>query len=79
MFYDEVLRLNLSPGVSIVGYADVVVVIAMQHNDSVIKNVLNSALALITRWLARNGLGLAVEHMEAVMLTLKWPPSVCIG
>lgn len=37
-------RLDLPPGVSVVGYADNVVVMATAHNTSLVKDTLNSAL-----------------------------------
>lgn len=64
---------------SVVGYADDVVVIVTVHNTSLVEEVLNLALELVARWFAHNGLGLVAEKTVAVMLTRKWGYSSPLG
>lgn len=57
LFYDDLLRVDVRSGVSVVGRTDDVATMATLHNASHIENILNHALALIAGWLSRYGLG----------------------
>lgn len=82
LFYGYLLWFELHPRASVVGYVDDVAVVATAHNAPIIEDILYLALKQVVEWLARNGLGLAPEKTEVVMLTRKWvfsPPVVHIG
>lgn len=64
LFYDNLLRLNLSSGMSVVIYVNDVAVVATAHNALLVEEVLNLALELVTGWLAHSGLRLAAERQR---------------
>lgn len=70
LFYDDLLQLDLPTGVSVVGYADNMAVMTTFRNASLVEDILNPALEVVRR-LTRNGLGLAEEKTEVVMLIRK--------
>lgn len=72
LFYDGLLRQRLPEGVSVVGFADDVALVTVNHTTEGIEGVLNEALATINSWLSNHGLELAHSKSEAVVLTRKW-------
>lgn len=72
IFYNDLLRVALPPGVSLESFADDVVVLAMTHTTPLLEKTMNGALATVLGWLTENGLGLAEDKSEAVVLSRKW-------
>lgn len=72
VFYDDLLRVALPLGASLVGFADDVAVVAIARTTPLLEAVMNGALATVFRWLADNGLNLAENKSEAVVLSRKW-------
>lgn len=72
LFYDGILRLPVPDGVKLVAFADDVAVVAVQHNADLIEDLVNPVLEDITRWMTDNGLELAPEKSECVILTGKY-------
>lgn len=72
IFYDGVLRLPVRQGVKLVAFADDVAVIAVAHNAELIEELVNHTLNEIAEWMKENGLKLAPEKSECVVLTKKY-------
>jgi len=71
LFYDGVLRLPAPDGVKLVAFADDVAVVAVAHNADLVEQLVNPALSKICEWMTDNGLRLAPEKSECVVLTKK--------
>ncbi|CAI6376421.1 unnamed protein product [Macrosiphum euphorbiae] len=71
LFYDGVLRLPVPAGVKLVAFADDVAVVAVAHNAELVEQLVNPALSMICEWMTVNGLRLAPEKSECVVLTKK--------
>lgn len=71
IFYDGVLRLPVRDGVRIIAFADDVAVVAVAHNAELIEQIVNPTLEDIAGWMSSNGLRLAPEKSECVVLTNK--------
>jgi len=77
MMYDDLLEVDLEgdiqghSSVMLVAFNDDVVVIVTGRNKAVLKLTTDKALESIARWMDRNGLTLASQKTEAVMLTNK--------
>jgi len=72
LFYDGVLRLPMPDGIKLVGFADDVAVVAVAHNAELVEELVNPALSTICEWMSENGLRLAPEKSECVVLTKKY-------
>jgi len=71
MFYDGILRLPVHKDVKLIAFADDVAVVAVAHNVELMEQLVNPVLADIARWMTDNGLTLAPEKSECVVLTGK--------
>lgn len=71
IFYDGVLWLPVPDGVRLVAFADDVAVVAVACNAELIEQLVNSTLSNIGEWMSNNGLQLAPEKSECVVLTNK--------
>jgi len=71
IFYDELMRLDYSDGVSIVCFADDAAVIATGHTTWLLEKAMNDTLQLVAAWMRRQGLTLCSSKTEAIMLTTK--------
>lgn len=71
LFYDGVLRLPVRDGVKLVAFADDLAVVAVAHNAELMEQLVNPTLEDIARWMTSNGLRLAPEKSECVVLTNK--------
>ncbi|CAI6371311.1 unnamed protein product [Macrosiphum euphorbiae] len=71
IFYDGVLRLPVRDGIRIIAFADDVAVVAVAHNAELIEQLVNPTLEDIVGWMSSNGLRLAPEKSECVVLTKK--------
>jgi len=72
LFYDSVLRLPLRDGVKLVAFADDLAVVAVAHNAELIEEIVSPTLNEVTAWMSENGLCLAPEKSECVVLTNKY-------
>ncbi|CAH1720554.1 unnamed protein product [Aphis gossypii] len=71
LFYDGILRLQVREGIKLVAFADDVAVVAVAHNSELVERVVNPTLEDIADWMSSNGLQLAPEKSECVVLTNK--------
>lgn len=71
VFYDGILRLPVPEGVKLVAFADDVAVIAVAHNAELVERLVNPVLIQIVEWMTENGLQLAPDKSECVVLTKK--------
>lgn len=71
IFYDNLLELEISPGVQLVAYADDVAVVAREHTGPILEDMMNPALEAVNRWMNNNGLKMSPLKSEAVLLTRK--------
>lgn len=71
LFYDGVLRLPVPNGIKLVAFADDVAVVAVAHNAELVEQLVNPVLKVICEWMTGNGLRLAPEKSECVVLTKK--------
>lgn len=72
LFYDGILRLPVPNGVKLVAFADDVVLVAVAHNAELMEQLVNPVLCDVARWMSANGLTLASEKSECVILTSKY-------
>jgi len=71
LFYDGILRLPVPESVKLVAFADDVAVVAVAHNAELMEQLVNPVLCDVARWMSANGLTLAPEKSECVILTNK--------
>jgi len=72
LFYDGVLRLPVPNRIKLVAFADDIAVVAVAHNAELIEQLANPVLSMICEWMTENGLQLAPEKSECVVLTRKY-------
>lgn len=72
IFYDGLLRVRLPDGVSIVGFADDVVLVSVSHTTEGIEKSLNKGIPKVEKWIREHGFELACQKTEAVVLSKKW-------
>lgn len=68
---EHLLRLPARESVRIIAFADDVAVVAVAHNAELIEQIVNPTLEDIDGWMSSNGLRLAPEKAECVVLTNK--------
>jgi len=71
LFYDGVLRLPVREGVRLVAFADDVAVVALALNAELVEQLVIPTLVDIVEWMTTNGLRLAPEKSDCVVLTNK--------
>jgi len=71
VFYDGLLRLDVPGGVDLVGFADDLAVIVRAHNADLVEMDGNPVLEMVGGWMSANGLQVAPQKSEAVVLTKK--------
>lgn len=75
--YDTLLEVDLGgnkrglSSTSLVAFADDVAVVATGHTKYLLEDAANGALAVVSGWMKKNGLTLAANKTEAVILTTK--------
>lgn len=72
MFYDGLLRLQLSEGVSVVGVSEGVAMVTVNHTTEGLERATNRALETAGTWIDDQGLKLAHAKTESMVLTGKW-------
>ena len=68
IFYDKVLRMEVSDEVKLIGYADDLAVIVIEKNEEDLRERTKEALRLVGVWMRDNGYSLAPIKSEAVLL-----------
>jgi len=71
VFYDGILRLPVHKDVKLIAFADDVAVVAVAHTVELMEQIVNPVLSEVARWMSENGLALAPEKSECVILTGK--------
>lgn len=82
VFYDDLLKLEVPPGVQLVAFADDLTLIAVGRTLAALKFLVNTVLAAVDAWTSNHGLKLAHHKTEAIMLTKKrnfTNPSLTVG
>ena len=67
VLYDRLLRQPLPEGVSMVAYDIALVVVAKTTEDT--EHAGDAAIEVVAKWLSKNGLGLAAEKTEALLIS----------
>ncbi|KAJ3658608.1 hypothetical protein Zmor_010337 [Zophobas morio] len=68
IFYDKVLRMEVSDEVKLIGYADDLAVIVIEKNEEDLRERTKEVLRLVGVWMRDNGYSLAPIKSEAVLL-----------
>ena len=69
VYYDGVFGVEVPEGVTLIGYADDLALVAVARSGEEMVNKINTALLDVTAWLRRRGLRIAPEKTEAVLLS----------
>jgi hypothetical protein len=82
--YDDVLRLQMPEGASLIGFADDLAVVASARDVDVAIEVATNAVDRVARWLETNGLQLASEKTEATWMSTRrsgrtWRETIQVG
>lgn len=76
MTYDQVLRVSLPTGVSLIGFADDTLVIANGKTSHMVEDRVNAALLSVSEKISALDLTLATEKTEAVMFRRKYKDDI---
>jgi len=71
VFYDELLDLEMPQGVQLVAFVDDVCVLGIARTGQAATTLMNPVLETVSIWMRQNGLTLAPQKSEAVVLTQK--------
>jgi len=71
IFSDDLLSTNVPPGVQLIAFADDLAVVCIARDGAKIAELMNPVLAEISGWMTNNGLELAPQKTEAIVLTRK--------
>lgn len=69
--YDSLLRTEMPPGVSLVGFADDLAIVARHREPAVLQDELQEAIDIVLEWMHGAGLAVAVEKTQAAALSVK--------
>lgn len=69
LLYDGVLRLRLPEGAALVGYADDLALVVSAATEQMLMNKANTAIGMVGTWLEENGLAIAPEKTEAIVMS----------
>ncbi|KAL4082654.1 hypothetical protein QTP88_029715 [Uroleucon formosanum] len=81
IFYDGILKLRVPTSVKLLAFADDVAIVAVGHNADILEQDINATLLEVSSWLSDNGLQLAPEKTECIVLTKKHsyrPPDIAV-
>lgn len=81
LFYDGILRLSAHRDAKLVAFADDVAIVAVDHTVELLEQSVNPILLDVAQWMSANGLKLAPEKSECIVLTNKHAysnPQLCI-
>lgn len=71
LFYDNILKSPVPGNVRLVAFADDVSIVATAHTAALLEEAINPVLENINQWMTLNGLAMAPEKTECVILTSK--------
>lgn len=71
IMYDGLFKISMPHGITLVGFADDVAIVATAKTEPLLMDVANTALLRVSNWIQERGLALAPEKTEAVLLTKK--------
>lgn len=80
--YDALLKMNVPPGVQLIGFADDLAVVGTALTDQFLEDLVNPTLQKIDDWMVNHGLELAHQKTEAVILSRRRayvPPRLSIA
>ncbi|KAL4153928.1 hypothetical protein QTP88_001761 [Uroleucon formosanum] len=69
ILYDRLLRETLPVGVQFIAYADDLAIIGKSRYTFELEKMLSAGAEIVRTWLSNNGLQLAIEKSEAIILT----------
>ncbi|XP_070141062.1 uncharacterized protein [Drosophila kikkawai] len=69
VMYDDILRLPLPEGCSVIGFADDIALVTVEKHLSDVSTKCSHAIDILMSWLADNGLSLAEQKTEAVLIS----------
>ncbi|KAL4098645.1 hypothetical protein QTP88_023207 [Uroleucon formosanum] len=72
VFYDDLLEIDMPPGVQLVSFVDDVAAIEISRIGPSAAELLKPALDTVAKWVRNNGLEIAPQKSEAVVLTRKY-------
>ena len=67
--YDDFLRMDISAGTNIIGFADDALVVCAADHVGILELRINESLRRAQRWLDSRGLKMATEKTEALLVT----------
>lgn len=71
VLYDDLLKLQMPDGVTLIGFADDIALIAVAKTEQQLMNIADTALLRVASWIESRQLKLAPEKTEAIVLTYK--------
>ena len=75
ILYNSLLRLDMPGNTSLVAYTEDVALVIIKCNPALAKLTLNRAMRGVSRWMADDGLMLAIHKTELTLLTGKRIPT----
>lgn len=69
--YDDLLEMEMPEGVTLIGFADDVAMVASAKTEELLMTIVNTALLRVVNWMEVKKLQLAPQKTEAVLLTTK--------
>lgn len=69
ILYDDLFKIRMPDGITLVGFADDVAIVATAKTETLLMDVANIALLRVSNWMQQRRLALAPEKTEAVLLT----------
>lgn len=70
-FYDGILYLPVPIDVNLIAFTDDIAIVVTAHNADQLEQLINPVLIDIEKWMAENGLSLALTKSECIILTKK--------
>lgn len=71
VLYDDLLRQDYPEGVTLIGFADDIALVATDRYEDTLMIKVNSGLSMVADWMRQNLLELAPQKTESVLLTKK--------
>lgn len=69
IYYDEIMRIPMPEGVSIIGYADDLAIVATAATERILRTTVEYAIDIVSEWMEAHKLKLAPQKTEAVLLS----------
>lgn len=71
LFYDQLLNIQTPPGIHLQAYTDDLAVVATSHTGPMLEAILNPTLRDVSEWMRKNGLEVAPQKSESILITKK--------